>query len=328
MQLTIRHFCNTDLQAVCEIWNRHHAAESKSSVVQPALMELYVQAKTYFDPKRLLIAWRDQDPVGLIHLAAMPQVGLQEVDDHQLAVAALCVVPDQQSCQIAQLLLSAADSVAAGAGFERIAFRPALPYCSFYLGLGTADSLAGTLSHEQQVCQWLSASGYQPQLPTTLWELDLKNFRAPSDRNQMIVRRKTFVERQLQEPELPWWQACVLGHTEVQAFHLTDRTEKRELQEIVLWSIAAALTNRPEQVAWLWPPLLEDTEPSGKAEVSPSEQLLFLLAEAFRQLQSEQVDTLRAVTPAETHRLVSIFSRLGLRSVGSGMVYEKSLSNT
>ncbi len=325
VQLTIRPFCNTDLQAVCEIWNRHHAAESKLIAVQPARMELYVQAKTYFDPSHLLIAWRDREPIGLIHLTAIPQVSLQAADDQQLGVAAMCVVPDAQSCLIAQQLLNAAEAMATRAGFERIVFRPALPYCSFYLGLGIADSLAGTMSHEQQVCQWLSAAGFQSQLPTTLWELELPTFRAPSDRTQMVVRRKTFVERQLQEPELPWWQACVLGHTEVQAFHLTDRIEKRELQEAIVWSIASALTNQAEQVAWLWPPSLDESSPTSKAEATPADQLLFLLAETFRQLIAEQIDVVRTVTPSESQKLASIYSRLGFKSVGSGMVYVKSI---
>ncbi|MFO0941124.1 MAG: hypothetical protein U0930_10180 [Pirellulales bacterium] len=141
----------------------------------------------------------------------------------------------------------------------------------------------------------------------------------------MLVRRRSFVERQLQEPLLPWWQSCVLGHAEVTAFNLTDRVDMRTLQEIVMWSIAPALRPHPESVMWLWPPSMEYSPEDAPVEIAPSDRLLFLLSESLRELQSDQIDTVRAITHAESNELHRVLNRLGFKAAESGVVFEREI---
>jgi hypothetical protein len=169
----------------------------------------------------------------------------------------------------------------------------------------------------------LNEAGYRPASPTTLWELNLLDFQVPADRIQMLVRRRSFVQRLVQEPTLPWWQSCILGHAEVTAFHLTDRTAMRMLQEIIMWGIGPALRTQQESAIWLWPPAMEYSPEDSPVEIAPSDRLLFLLAEALRELQAEQIDVARIVTHAESNELHRVLTRLGFKAIESGMVFER-----
>lgn len=290
-------------------------------------MELFVPSKLFFDPSRFLLAWKGERPVGFVHLSPVPDDRIDEARTGELSIAAMCVTPDDEEQDIAARLFQAAREVCLQQNCQRCVFRPALPLCSFYLGLGPADSLAGTLSSEERVCHWLAAAGYKPAIPTTFWELDLINFRVPGDRIQMLVRRRSVVDRQIQEPILPWWQSCVLGHAETTAFHLSDRIEKRTLQEVILWSLAPSLSESPQNVVWLWPPNMDYSPVDVPVEIAPVDRLLFLLAESLRELQLEQVDTIRTVTHSEATQMHQVLHRLGFRATESGMVFESVIGN-
>jgi len=288
-------------------------------------MEFFVQSKVYFDASHLLMARMDNQPVGFIHLCSIPRGTQDEVLSEKMGVAAMCVKPGEFQDAVAAGLLDAASKLATACGALRLTFRPALPLCSFYLGLGPADSLAGTLSSEDRICTWITSAGYKPAVPTTVWDLQLEDFRVPGDRIQILVRRRSIVDRQLQEPLMPWWQSCVLGHAEVSAFHLFDRIEKRALQEIILWSLAPGFTGGPEKVVWLWPPRMDYSPADVPVEIAPVDRLVFLLAEALRHLQTEHVDTIRTITNAEATQMHQVLQRLGFRAVESGMVFDREL---
>lgn len=323
MTLRIRPFLNTDLPALCELWNVYHRDQVLGIPLDLERMELFVQAKPYFDREQLLVCVRSGEPVGFAQLCPIPDVLLENADRSRMGIAALCTQPGEDESDIAAQLLMAAEEYCRSQAVASCWFRPALPFCSYYVGLGPADSLAGVLSGEAKLCQWLSQAGYKPAIPTTVWELDLLSFQAPADRIQMLVRRRSYVEKQLQEPLMPWWQSCVLGHAEVTAFHLTDRVAMKILQEVVMWSIGPSLRPHPESVVWLWPPSMEYLPADSPVEISASDRLLFLLAESLRELQAEQVDTVRAITHAESNDLHRVLNRLGFKASESGIVFER-----
>lgn len=321
--LRTRIFNNTDLDAVCELWNAHHRDLLIGLPINAERMELFIQAKPFFQPQQLIIATQDERPVGFIHFGPVSSISLDHDEPGQSSIAALCIHPDEDESSIAAVLLESAERHCRADGVGRCFFRSALPRTSFYVGIGPGDSLAGLLSSELKLCQWLTAAGYKPSVPTTIWELNLLDFQAPADRIQMLVRRSSFVQRQVQEPMLPWWQSCVLGHAEVSAFHLTDRNAMRILQEVILWGISPSLRTLPETVMWLWPPNMEYSPEDVPVEIAPADRILFLLAEACRELQAEQIDRVRTVTHAESNEFHRVLTRLGFQAIESGMVFER-----
>jgi hypothetical protein len=179
--------------------------------------------------------------------------------------------------------------------------------------------MAGAVTHEIRLCKWLAQAGFTPRHPTCLWELDLASFQPPIDRVQIQIRRSATVNQQLDEPHLPWWTACVLGHTEPTEFLLTHRTEKRVKCEALFWTLSPELQPTPDQIVWLWPPPSDD-------ESQQRDELVFLLAEALRQYQQERLETIRAACYASDTVLTALFRRLGFKAVQNGMVFQKDLA--
>ncbi|MEZ6136290.1 MAG: hypothetical protein R3C53_15450 [Pirellulaceae bacterium] len=355
MTLSIRNFLNTDVEAVCRVWNAHYADQGYSSQIDPLRLELCSLAKPYFDAHELLIAQVRDEIVGFAHVSgpiAAEQTQAVEAASAGMsvrAIAALCVVPRPDEAEVASALLRRCDDLCTDRTSVNCMFKPMLPLVGHYLGLGPGDSMIGLSSAEHRVGQWLKDAGYAAQVPTSQWELDMTIYQPPVDRVQVQVRRAAHVNRQVDEPQLPWWQACVLGHTEPTAFYLTDRAQRRVLQDILFWMIAPELQSEPESIAWLWPPHLEPppqhlqpnssnhTRATSFAPVgfgasaaasnqpSPRDHLLFLLAESLRELQTENIESVRTVTTADDNVMSSLLKRLGFRTRQSGVVFSKQL---
>jgi hypothetical protein len=312
----IRTFRNTDIESLCRVWNAHYSDFGFTAHVDALRVELCSLAKPYFVERHLLVAEHDGQVVGFLHIGPTANGDLSDIATDAATVSALCVVPCEREKLVASALLVAADSVLRELGSKTCSFKPLLPNCPFYLGLGPADSIIGATALEKRACGWLVAAGYEASIPTNLWELELAKFQAPVDRIQIQIRRSAHVDRQVDEPLLPWWQACVLGHTEPNAFQLTHRTEKRVLNEALFWSVATEIRPLPDSVVWLWPPSLPLDE-------AAADQLVFLLGEACRQLQNERIDSVRTVSAANDVTINKVLRRIGFVAVQSGVVFEK-----
>lgn len=317
--IQIRSFRNTDVDAVCAVFNAHHKDLPGYHFLDGLRLELFCLAKPYFDPHSFWVAeWAGQ-VVGFLHHGPTAAPGLQDANLGAQAIFALCVAPHPEETDVALALIDWFMTRAAELGSTHVRYRPLLPDSAYYLGLGAADSLIGATSQEVRTCNWLSQAGFIPSSPTSMWELELMAFKAPIDRMQIQIRRTATVNQQLDEPDLPWWQACILGHTEPTLFQLMHRTEKRLLQQALFWSLAPELQTSRESVIWLWPPQ-EQPEPQQE------DHLTFLLAEALRQFQSERVDVVRTPGVADSPSSPAVLRKLGFRPVFNGMVFAKSLA--
>lgn len=281
-------------------------------------LELCCLAKPYFREEDFLVAELDGRFVGFLHLGPLGNEQLTDAATDMAAISAFCIEPHADEASIAAALLGRALAICVDRHVNACRFKPMLPNCPFYVGLGPADSIIGTTSAESRVCSWLGSAGFEPLKPTSAWELEMIAFHAPVDRVQIQIRRSAHVDRQIHEPLLPWWQACMLGHTEPTAFQLTHRKERRVLNEVLFWSVAPELQTLPDSVFWLWPPTVSD-------EDAATDQLVFLLAESLRQLQSERVDLVRTVAGANENDTSNILKRLGFTPTQSGVVFEKTL---
>ncbi len=316
---TIRTFRNTDISAFCKVWNAHYGDLGADCRIAPIQLELATLAKPYFVAEDLLVAEYDEQPVGFLHLSPILSDDWQAPRSDLAAIAALCIVPCDGEETVAQSLLQRAEALLAQRRIEVCRYKPLLPKCLFYQGLGPADSMIGATISERRSCSWLKAIGFTPSLATTLWELDLSKYQPPIDRVQLQIRRSSQVERAEDEPAMSWWQACWMGHTEPSQFNLLRRPGEAIICDALFWTVASEMQTSPEAVAWLWPLAL----PSGEL---PAEHLTFLLGEACRQLQAERVDLVRTDTAANDTPLAGILRRLSFIAEHNGMVFEKKLA--
>ncbi len=327
VSLSIRNFCNTDTEALCRVWNAHYADHGFACSIDPLRLELCCLAKPYFDPQELLIAASGDEIMGFAHLSHLSDGAMNESTTQRTAISALCVLPHVHEAAVAAELLQKCDQLSLQLGAQQCQFKPMLPDVPFYLGLGPGDSMIGATSAEHRTCRWISEAGYRPLTPTTQWELAVDSFQPPVDRIQVQIRRSAYVNRQVDEPLLPWWQACALGHTEPAAFHLIHRTQLRVLQDVLYWGITPELQSVPDSIAWLWPLTLKQlASPSSIPESSAADHLLFLIAESLNQLKDESIDLVRSVSPADNLQVNQILKRVGFKSSQNGVVFAKQFA--
>ena len=315
--MNIRTFRNNDCSGISKVWNSHYEHFGSSIKINSQRLELFALAKPYFDETKFLVAEVDGEVMGFLHSGPLSTPDLKDYCWDRRSIAALCVKQHEDEDRIAAMLMATFLQNAVSEGVTECIFKPTLPDCAFYLGLGPADSLIGATSTDSRVCRWLQAAKFEPTMPTCLWELDLQQFTAPVDRLQIQIRRAAQVNRELDEPVLPWWQAAILGHAEPTNFQLTDRTERRVVGELLCWSISTELRHDRDSVIWLWPL----THNAGGLN---RDQYVFLITEALREFQSEHIDLVRTVSRADESESTEILRRLGFNSTHNGLVFKRS----
>ncbi len=189
---------------------------------------------------------------------------------------------------------------------------------AFYIGMAPGDCLMGVVSYDRRLLRWLTSVGFQSTSPTENWELDLSTFRPPMDRGQLAIRRLASIGRILDDIQNDWWNAVVLGHTEQIRFHLSYRKHGTITEEVLFWHTDPAWSGISSSIARVWLPAIP-------SDGEPRDRIVYLLCEAFRQLQMERFAKIRAITSPADAASVSVLEKLSFRTVDQGMIYKKSL---
>lgn len=318
MALDIRSYRNTDAQALCEVFDAHYRAVGLPHVLSPLSLELCILSKPYFAPEHLLIAEQDGKPIGFAQIGFEPDQELGAIDQSLGVISALCVTAHESADASAQELLQAAQKTAAALGARRLRFCPPAPATPYFAGLAPGDAMIGVPDADTRQLAWISNAGWSPGDRVAYWNLDLASFHAPVDRTQIQIRRMAHVDRLLDEPMFPWYLASVLGHTEQIAFQLTSRTTRTVAADCVLWMIGQELLAQHDLIAHLWP---LDPQTCAQSE----DHVVFLLAEAFRQLREDRFDEVSTVAHEHESAILRVLERVGFSPLLVGTVFSTTL---
>jgi hypothetical protein len=318
VSVDIRSYRNTDSQALCRVFNAHYQAVGLSCVLTPLSLELCVLAKPYFVPELLLVAEVDGTVAGFAQLGFAPDATLQTLSTTQAILSALCVPVQPNSTEIAAQLIAAAMRIVSQCGAVQLRFSPPPPASPFFAGLALGDGMIGAPSTDTRLHAWLTSAGWKADERVVYWEVDLANFHPPMDRMQIQIRRMASVERLLDEPMLPWYVASMLGHTEQIKFQLANRDTQSIAADIVLWTIGHELLPQPDTIVRLWPLASEVCRRN-------EDHLVFLLAEAFRQMREDRVDVVRTVASDKDADVSRLLRRMGFDALISGNVFSSAV---
>ncbi|MCC6509565.1 MAG: hypothetical protein IT423_10685 [Pirellulaceae bacterium] len=301
----------------------------------PLSLELCVLAKPYFDPGLMFIAEAAGRIVGFTQIGFGPDASLQSISSQQAVMSALCVpmnAPAENitagnltagnvaADQVAALLIQAAQRAVASCGAISLRYCPPPPASPFFAGLAPGDGMIGAPTSDVRLQAWLSSAGWTAEERIACWDIELASFQPPVDRTQIQIRRMAHVDRLLDEPMLPWYVASMLGHTEPVGFQLTSRQTRSVTADVVLWTIGHELLPYPNLLAHLWPLAPEDCR-------RQEDQLIFLVAEALRQLREDRVDSVRTIADEQATEVSQLLTRVGFNRTLTGTVYEKDLVN-
>jgi ribosomal protein S18 acetylase RimI-like enzyme len=311
-----RPFRNTDPPLLTELWR---SCAYRRSLVQPlttASFEQLVLNKPYFDRDGLWLALEGDEPQGFVH------AGFGPTDDESglstdLGVTAMLLVrqrPDQS--EMAAELLKHSEEYLRAQGAKVLYGGAVRPLNPFYLGLYGGSELPGVLDTDSATQQLFLSHGYREIDRIAVFQRKLEEFRAPIDRNQMQVRRRTQVAIVEEPPAKTWWEACTLGELERFEFQLLDRIQGQQMASATVRSLEQA-------------PGYPGVRASGLIDVRVSPEALhqglatFLLSEALKELHQQGVGLVEAQTMQRNTAALGLYEKLGFSRTDSGAVYRK-----
>ena len=314
--LQYRSFCNTDPPALASIWRSRSGQPGLWQPVSCDLFEQFVLGKPYFDSQGLIVARRDEEPVGFAHAAFGPNEALDGISTDLGVTCMLIVRPGEAEEEVASGLLQQCEAYLYRRG-ARVLYGGAIrPLTPFYLGLYGGSEMPGILQSDKVACQLYPSHGYREIDRTWIFRRDVATFQAPITRQQIQLRRRTVVEVTVDPPSRNWWEACTTGEFDLTRLRLVPRGGGPVLATALLRNLEPTGANGPSHSAGL-------VELEVASEHRRQGVAMFLLIEVFRQLARQGVAVLEVQTMQHNAAGVSLYRKLGFQPADRGIVFRK-----
>jgi GNAT superfamily N-acetyltransferase len=314
-----RQFQNTDPPLLAELWR---SATDRAPLAQPmsaALIEQHVLNKPYFDAAGLWLAIESDRPLGYVHAGFGAGEDQSSISTDLGTTAMLLVRPNAPDPHaVARELLARSENYLRSRG-AKVLYSPAVhPLDPFYLGLYGGSELPGVLDTDQSIQTFFRDHGYREIDRTVVFQCQVGAFRAPVDRQQMSIRRRSQIAVVNDPPTRNWWNACTLGEFERVEYQLVDRASGKQLAGATLRTLEHSPANPGVRAA-------------GLIEVAVDPAFLrqgmatFLLSEAVKELAHQGVGLVEAQTMQRNSAAIRLYEKLGFRRVDSGAVFRKDM---
>lgn len=285
--------------------------------ITPALLELCVFSKPYFDHEGLIVAVEDEKPVGFVHASFGPNEEetalLNELGTTQL----LMVHPDRRASTLPRELLVQSENYLRSRGAKVLYVGGIRPLNAFYLGLYGGSELPGVLASDRVLTDTALQLHYKEISRVVILHRDLVRFRPPITREQRALRRDADFQLEYMPHTDTWWEACTLGPLERWKFTLTRKRDASLLAEAWFWDVEPLATSwglRTAGMVDLFVP------PEARRQGCAT----YLLSEAFKELNRRGYAMAEAQVMAENTQALAFYDRLGFVSVEQGHVYRKA----
>jgi ribosomal protein S18 acetylase RimI-like enzyme len=281
-----------------------------------ATFEQSVLNKPYFERDGLWLALDDDQPLGFVHAGFGPSEDESALSRDLGVTAMLLVRPQAGRAEVARHLLSHAENYLRERGAKVLYGGAVRPLNPFYLGLYGGSELPGVLDSDAATQDIFLTHGYREIDRTVVFQRNLTGFRAPIDRHQMQVRRRTQVAVVPEPPTRTWWEACTLGEFERVEFQLLDRIQGKQLASATVRSLDNTPANPGVRASGL---IDVHVDPSALHQGLAT----FLISEAIKELQQQGVAVVEAQTMQRNTAATGLYQKLGFSKIDSGAVYRK-----
>ena len=305
-----RPFRNTDPPGLVDVWNESFTTRGAAALRSPTLLEYFVFAKPYFDPKGLIVAADGPKLVGFVLAGFGPSDDGARVDTATGLIALIGVIPSHRKRGVGSELASRAEDHLRRGGARTLYAGPKAPLNPFTFGLYGGSHSPGFLDSDAAARPFFEKRGYKPQETTLV-------FQRPLDRPPVVADARFAAYRQRYEIQVgprsgtTWWQECTFGPLELHDYRLTEKGTDRWVARASLWEMetyAPTWNEHAVGVAELETP--PDLRRKGLAK--------FLLAQILRHLH-EQFFTVAEIQAAETNAAaVGLIRGLGFTQVDRG----------
>lgn len=310
-----RSFRNSDPPHLANIWNSQPPSRAIAQPINPALLELCVYSKQFFDPEALIVALHDEKPVGFVHAAFGPDESGSEID-YSLGSSQLLMLQPGIEESVADELIARSEDYQRSRGATVYYAGGIRPIDAFYLGLYGGSELPGLLDSAPLQAERFARNGYDATNKIVVLHRDLARFRVPTGRDARAVRRDTELEQTYLPPARTWWEACVTsGHDRIR-FALRHRDEDREIAQVSYWDI------EPLASAWGIPTVgLVDLY------VAPDHRrhkvATHLIVESMKHIQRRGAAVVECQVMADNVAALAFYESLGFTQVDTGVIYRR-----
>lgn len=281
-----------------------------------ALFEQYVLNKPYFDRLGLWVAEEDGRTLGFVHAGFGPTDDESRLSTDLGVTAMLLVHPLAHGRGIEKALLDHSEEYLRSRGATVLYAGAIRPLNPFYLGMYGGSELPGVLDSDHQMLEFYRAQGYREVDRVLVFQRDLTEFRAPVDRQQMAIRRRTQVAVVNEPPTRTWWEACTLADFERVEFQLLDGALGKHLAAATLRSIDQAIDHPGVRATGLIDVHVNaDSQRQGLAT--------FLLAETLKELHQQGYGLVEAQTMERNVAAIKLYEKLGFTPTDTGRVFRK-----
>ena len=281
------------------------------------LLEHAVFSKMHFDRHGLIVATRDDVPVGFVHAGFGPNDEGQELDTSLGTTHMMMLRAGEEDNSLADDLLAASEEYLREQGAMVIYAGGIKPLNSFYLGLYGGSEIPGVLQSNTLLSEACSRADYTQSAQVSILQCDLVRFRPPVSRKVRQLRRPTQVREMVDPIAANWWEACVWGSQQRDHFHLIEKATDRVIASTSFWDV------QPLSACW-------GVCTAGMCDlyVDPEWRRrgcgTYLLGEAFRLLRRRGVGTVEAQTMSTNDAALAFYKQLGFIEVDHGLVFRKN----
>ena len=282
-----------------------------------ALLEQLVLAKPYFDRDGLIVALDEDRVVGFVHAGFGPRDDGLELSTELGVTCMLMVRPEYRRLRIGSQLLERSEAYLRGRGAKVLYAGGIRPLDPFYLGLYGGSELPGVVDSDTEAQQLYRSAGYAEIDRVIIFHRDLRTFRPPIGRQQLLNRRRTKLEVRIDPKSQTWWEACTMGGFDRARYELLDCQTAQPLASAMVWSM------EPLSTSW-------GVRAVGLIDFEVDERhrrqglATYLLSEAFRLLQHEGVQVVEAQTMQQNSVALHLYENLGFLEIDRGTVFRKA----
>ncbi len=313
----LRAFRNSDPPHLAAIWRSQPPQRGVLQPISPPLLEYAVFSKLNFDRQGLIVATRDDVPVGFAHGGFGPTDDGLHLDT-SLGTTQMLMVQGGSAAEspLADELLHASEEYLRRQGATVLYAGGVNPLNSFYLGLYGGSEIPGVLQTDQVLRAAAERADYREIDRVLIMQCDLARVRPPVSRELRAIKRTTQLIETIDPEPSTWWEACVWGSSQRDVFSLFDKVQNRSVATASFWDM------QPLSTCW-------GMTAAGLFDLQVNEKFRrkgyasYLLGEAIRVLRRRGVTTIEAQTMASNEAARAFYLKFGFTEIDYGVVFRK-----
>lgn len=314
-----RPFLNTDPPRIAELWCQQPPMRSLVQPMTGDLLELRVFSKPYFDRQGLIVAEDDdQRLAGFAHAGFAVGADGHSLDPELGVICLVMTAHRDDSEQIWAELQTRSEQYLIDRGAKRLQAGCAFPANPFYLGLYGDSPSPGIMTSDHTQLDRFRSAGYEPSSTQVVMQRPMAGFRPVIDRNQMTLRRKYNVVREVDPAASTWWDACTIGLTDRTRHRLTPKSSGDPCGGITFWDMDCISASRGVRTMGI----IEFFIPK---HLRGQGLGTFLAGESLRYMHEQGMAVAEVQLPAEHPAAAALFRKLGFTEVDSGCVLVRRL---